>query len=194
MDPSPREQAVLPPEFDEDERAFRAAFGRTVEWHRPAQLGMLWRAFWPGALVLLPLGSVMVAFALFSRSVPIDLQPLVTIAGILVTASGPLWAMVQLMRAIQRDLYVAIRIDGLCIRLDAGTGEKVYDWDSIGEVSYDPSSAVIRIARRDASPLQIEGEFSQIDLPELGRRIRDARRLAVWNRLRPSFQCADSSD
>lgn len=186
--------APCPRELDEDERAFREAFGRTVEWHRPAQLGLLWRAFWPGALVLLPLGSLMVAFALFSRSVPIDLQPVLTLAGVLVTGSGPLWAIVQLLRAIQRDLYVAIRIDGLCICLDAGAGEKVYAWEGIREVMYDASSAVIRITREDAAELSIEGAFSEIDLPELSRRIRDARRLAVWNRLRPRFACADFRD
>src|SRR5690349_14866626 len=112
MEPSaPRERAALPSPLDDEERAFREALGRTVEWHRPAQLGALWLAFWPGALVLLPLGSVIVAVALISRRIPLHLQPFVTLLGVLVTASGPLWAIVQLMREIRRDLYVAIRVD-----------------------------------------------------------------------------------
>lgn len=195
MEPSaPRERAALPSPLDDEERAFREALGRTVEWHRPAQLRALWLAFWPGALVLLPLGSVIVAAALISRRIPLHLQPLVTLLGVLVTASGPLWAIVQLMREIRRDLYVAIRVDGLCVRLDPGAGEQVYDWNSILETAYDPSEQVIRITRAGDAPLSIGGRFNEIALPELCQRIRDARRLAVWNRLKPRFECAEHGD
>jgi hypothetical protein len=194
VEPSaPREPAALP-SLDDDERAFREALGRTVEWHRPAQLRALWHAFWPGALVLLPLGSVTVALPLISRRIPLHLAPFVTLLGVLVTASGPLWAIVHLLREIRRDLYVAIRVDGLCVRLDPGAGEQVYDWNSIVETAYDPAAQVIRITREGDAPLAIGGAFNGIALPELCQRIRDARRLAVWNRLRPRFECAGAGD
>lgn len=173
-----------PPPIDDEERAFRAAFGRMVEWHRVAQARSLWWAFWPGALVLLPLGSVTIALSMLQRSLPL------TIAGLVITASGPLWAMVQLLRSMRTELYVAIRVDGLCVRLDPRAGERIYAWDRIVDARYDAAARVIRIALDDGEPVAIAGSFSELDLPELSRRIRDARRLAVWNRLSPRFGCA----
>src|SRR5687768_4878080 len=116
---APREvvPAPPPPPIDDEERAFRDAFARMVEWHRIAQARTLWRAFWPGALVLLPLGSATVALSLVQRSVAL------TLTGLLLTASGPLWAIVQLLRSMRTELYVAIRVDGLCVRLDPRGGE-----------------------------------------------------------------------
>jgi hypothetical protein len=106
---------------------------------------------------------------------------------VLITASGPLWAIIQLLRTIQRDLYVAIRSDGLCVRLDPSRAERVYEWDSVLDAQYDADNGVISVSLASAGPLSIGGRFSELGLPELSRRIRDARRLAVWNRLPPRF-------
>lgn len=183
-----------PPPIDEDERAFRAAFGRTVDWYRVEQSRALWRAFWPGALVLLPLGSVLVAFAMRDRFVPIELQPALTLAGVALTASGPLWAIAVLLRSMRSDLYVAIRVDGLCVRLDPAHPERVWEWDAIADASYDEARRVVSVELVEGELLSIAGPFSEVALPELARRIRDARRLAVWNRLEPRFQCSEEDD
>lgn len=180
------ESQPLPP-MDDEERAFRASLGRLVDWYRIEQTRSLWRAFLP-AFVLLPLGSVIVAGAQLPRFVPIDLAPWVTLAGVLVTASGPFWAISQLLFTIRRDLYVAIRSDGLCIRLDPRAEERVYDWDTVVDAQYDAARELICVSLTSAEPVSIAGRFAQLGLPELSRRIRDARRLAVWNRLRPRFK------
>ncbi|MET0342193.1 MAG: hypothetical protein ABW252_14405 [Polyangiales bacterium] len=173
-----------PPPIDDEERAFRAGFARMVEWHRVAQARALWRAFWPGALVLLPLGSCTVALSMLQRSLPL------TLLGLGITASGPVWAMVQLLRSMRTELYVAIRVDGLCVRLDPRGGERIYAWDRIIDARYDEATRVIQIALDDGEQAAIGGSFTALTLPELSRRIRDARRLAVWNRLSPRFGCA----
>jgi hypothetical protein len=181
--------------MDEEERAFRAAFGRLVEWYRVEQTRLLWRAFWPGALVLMPLGSVLVGLAMANKLVPYALQPALTLAGVLIIGCGPLWAIAYLLRSIQHDLYVAIRVDGLCVRLDPAREEQVYGWDAIVDARYDDARRVISISLADdEEPCIIAGSFSRLDLPELSRRIRDARRLAVWNRLEPRFQCAEAGE
>ena len=190
----PTVPAGAPPPIDDDERAFRAAFGRMVEWYRVEQSRALWRAFWPGALVLLPLGSALVAFAMLDRFVPLPLQPVLTLLGIAVTAAGPLWAIAVLLRSIRSDLYVAIRIDGLCVRLDPAHPERVCGWDMITDARYDEATGRVAVALVEGEPLSIAGPFSEVDLPELARRIRDARRLAVWNRLKPRFQCSEADD
>lgn len=182
-----------PPPIDDDERAFRASFARMVEWYRVGQTRVLLRAFGP-AFALLPLGSLLIALTVLDRYALRSLQPLLTIAGILVTASGPLWAIVNLLGAMRRDLYVAIRVDGLCVRLDPRRAERVVPWDSVVEARYDASAGVIAVSLADGESLSIGGAFTELDLPALSRRIMDARRLAVWNRLLPHFACADASE
>ena len=182
-------ESPRPPPIDDEERAFRLSFARMVEWHRVSQMRTLWQAFWPGALVLLPLGSAVVALSLLQRSVTL------TIIGLLLTASGPLYAIVQLLRSMRCELYVAIRVDGLCVRLDPRGAEHIYDWDSIVDARYDEGRRVIQVALAGADePITIAGPFAELDLPELSRRIRDARRLAVWNRLAPRFGCAEAGE
>lgn len=176
--------------MDEEEREFRAAFGRMVDWFRIEQSRALWKAFLP-AFLFMPLGSILVGMSLLDRVIPLAWQGYVTLAGVGVTALGPVWAMVQLSRSIRADLYVAIRVDGLCVRLDPAQEERVYDWNRVLDAEYDAAIGVISVSLRDAEPLAIAGKFSQLGLPELCRRIRDARRLAVWNRLEPRFDLRD---
>ena len=79
------------------------------------------------------------------------------------------------------------------MRLDPRGGERIYDWDSIVDAQYDERHRVIQVAvRGDEERVAIAGSFAELDLPELSRRIRDARRLAVWNRLAPRFGCEAS--
>ncbi|HEY6877659.1 MAG TPA: hypothetical protein VI299_06545 [Polyangiales bacterium] len=181
----------LPPPMDDEERAFRAAFGQMVDWFRIEQSHQLLRAFLP-AFLLMPLGSALVGLSLLDSVVPLAWQGYATLGGVLVTACGPLWAIAQLLRSIRADLYVAIRVDGLCVRLDPRQAERVYDWNRVLDAEYDEAVGAISVSLTDAEPLSIAGKFSQLGLPELCRRIRDARRLAVWNRLEPRFDFSDS--
>jgi len=170
----------------DEERAFRASLGLLVEWYRIEQKHALWWAFAP-AFLLLPAGSTLVGAAMSQRYVPFAWAPWATLGGVLLTASGPLWAIIQLLRTIRRDLYVAIRSDGLCVRLDPSHAERVYEWDSVLDAQYDADRGVISVSLASDPPLSIAGRFSELGLPELSRRIRDARRRAVWNRLPPRF-------
>jgi len=177
--------------MDDEERAFRAAMGHMVDWYRVEQSRQLLRAFLP-AFALMPIGSCVVGMSLVSGFLPIAYQGYVTLLGVMITACGPLWAIVQLSRSIRADLYVAIRVDGLCVRLDPRQEERVYDWNRVLDAEYDAANGVISVSLTDAEPLSIAGKFSELGLPELSRRIRDARRLAVWNRLEPRFDFSDA--
>lgn len=182
------DEGAPPPPLSEEERAFRASLERLVDWYRVPQARALIRAFAPGALLFLPLGGLLVAFSTLPRfPFAPELRPLWTVAGVLVTAAGPLWALRQLFRAIRADLYVAIRLDGLGVRLDPAREEVVYDWEAMREVRYDPARAALRIELEGQEPVSIQGPFAELSTEELARRVRDARRLAVWNRLAPRY-------
>jgi len=175
-----------PPELSEEERAFRANLEKLVDWYRLRQSRALARAFLPG-LLLLPLGSLIVALSMAQLDLPEVLRPLLTVLGVLVTASGPLWAIWQLYRAIRGDLYLAIRLDGLGLRLDASREESLYAWENLEEIRLDPGTGLLRIELRDGATVSVAGPFEGVSLEELASRIRDARRLAVWNRLVPRY-------
>lgn len=183
---SEEEPKSLPPVLTDEDRAYRASLGKVVDWYRVRQSHALIRAFLPG-LLLLPLGSSIVALSMAQVTMPEAMRPVLTVLGVLVTSSGPLWAIWQLLRAIRRDLYLAIRVDGLALRLDPERDERLYAWEQIQEIQHDPAAGVLRIELDDGAPLAIFGPFDEVSLAELGSRIRDARRLAVWNRLVPRY-------
>lgn len=167
--------------------AFRASMAKIVDWYRLRQSRALLRAFLPGAL-LLPLGNLLIAASMArSSGLSASLRPGLAVLGLCVSALGPLWAMWQLFLALRGDLYVAIRVDGLGVRLDPKQAEAVYAWERVQEISFEPDGKLLRIDIDSHETLLIRGPFAEIGLDELARRIRDARRLAVWNRLVPRF-------
>ncbi len=178
-----------PPVLSPEDAAFRAAMAQLVDWYRLRQSRALCRAFLPAA-ALLALGNVILAFSIARNSgVAEALRPLLAMGGLGVTALGPLWAAWQLFRALRGDQYVAIRVDGLAVRLDPQREEVLYPWEQVQRVSLDqaPGQQGVRIEIDSGEALLMQGPFAEVSLDELARRIRDARRLAVWNRLAPRF-------
>lgn len=183
MQPPTHEDGARAPELTPDQRAFRASLEGLVDFYRVAQAAALWRAFWPAAFVFLPLGSVLTAVAMTDRWVYGPLQSWLIGLAIAVTACGPLWAMVALLRSIQRDdCYVAIFLTGLRLRLDADQEPRHIPWDELRDVSCDGRGVRLSLT---SGELVITKAFAALSAPELALRIRDARRLAVWGRLTP---------
>jgi hypothetical protein len=111
------------------------------------------------------------------------LQSWLTAFAIAVTASGPLWAIVTLLRSIQRDdCYVAIFLNGLRLRLDADQEPRHIPWEDLQDVACDERGVRLLLSSGEVA---ITRPFATLSAPELALRIRDARRLAVWGRLTP---------
>lgn len=192
------ENGSLPAWLSEDERKFRASLEGLVDFYRVAQGGVLWRAFWPGAFISLPLGSLLMALAMRGRLVASLLhegapraaaafEPALTLAAIVVIASAPLWAIFTLVSAMRRDdRYVAIFQDGLRVSLKVGVEPRQIAWEELEGVTLpEPSRLVLSTTQGE---LEIALSFAELSLDELARRIRDAKRLALWGRLtRPAL-------
>jgi hypothetical protein len=181
------EKGGLPTWLSDDERAFRASLEGLVDFYRVAQGGALFRAFWPGAFVALPLGSFLMALAMRGRTLVNGFEPLLTLAGIAVIASAPLWAIYSLLSSMRRDdRYVAIFQEELRVCLDAGSDPVQIPWSQLDAVELrEQHRLVLTLAWGE---LEISQSFAELDLPELGRRLRDAKRLALWGRLtRPAL-------
>jgi Bacterial PH domain len=183
MKPPTHGHAARAPELTPDQRAFRASLEGLVDFYRVAQAAALWRAFWPAAFVFLPAGSLLTAVAMTDRWVRGPLQSWLVALAIAVTASGPLWAIVVLLRSIQRDdCYVAIFLTGLRLRLEADQEPRHIPWEELQDVSCDERGVRLSLT---SGELVITKAFAALSAPELALRIRDARRLAVWGRLTP---------
>lgn len=181
----PDDMGPKPPPLGDDEADFRASFALLVDWYRVSQTPILRRAFLPAALGFVPLGGVLIALASGGRVIPPALAPHVILAGVLAMALGPAWCAFTLLYAMRSDAYVAIRTDGLALRLDINRPEELIAWDDIEEAHYDATHDTAELVLRDRPSQIIRGPFTQVTLAELIRRIRDARRLAVWQRLTP---------
>jgi hypothetical protein len=181
------EKGTSPAWLSEDERRFRASLEGLVDFYRVSQGGALWRAFWPGAFISLPLGSLLMALAMRGRFIPDGFEPALTLLAIAVIASAPLWAIFALLRSMRRDdRYVAIFQDGLRIRLDPGQEPVHISWDELAAVELREQVQLVLSTSR--GEIAIGLSFAELSLAELSRRIRDAKRLALWGRLtRPAL-------
>lgn len=171
-----------------EELAFRASLEELVDFYRVEQAGALWRAFLPPALVFLPLGSLFTALAMSTRFVSFSLQPLFVLFALAVTAAGPVWAIVSLLRSMQRDdRYIALFLKGLRVRLDAEREPVFIRWEELADVQCEERCIRISLSQRVDS-LEITSRFAELTLKQLAERIRTAKRLALWGRLdRASF-------
>jgi hypothetical protein len=194
------EKGALPAWLSDDERKFRASLEGLVDFYRVAQGDVLWRAFWPGAFISLPLGSLLMALAMRGRllraltqgSVQFRLdgfEPALTLLAIAVIASAPIWAIYTLLSSMRRDdRYVAIFQEELRVCLEPG-GEPLHiPWQELSEVALRPESTSCLVLVWAQREIEIKVSFAELTLTELAQRIRDARRLALWGRLtRPAL-------
>ena len=172
-----------PPPLSAEDEAFRASFALLVDFYRLEQRGRLVRAFLPAVLGFVPAGGLLVVLSLTSRLPDVSWSPFVLTLGLVLLACGPLSAIVLLLRSISDDAYVAIRVDGLAVKLNPAGAEELLDWEYIEEVRR--AGDAVWIACQDGRLRRIAGPFAEVSLDALAGKIRDARRLAVWNRLRP---------
>jgi len=198
MAPATHEKGTLPAWLSDDERRFRASLEGLVDFYRVDQGGVLWRAFWPGAFISLPLGSLLMAVAMRGRlfraltqgSVQFRLdgfEPALTLLAIAVIASAPIWAIYTLVSSMRRDdRYVAIFQEGLRVCLEPSGEPLQIPWQELSEVALrTPDCLVVLWGQGE---IEIKLDFAELTLTELAQRIRDARRLALWGRLtRPAL-------
>lgn len=179
----PDDESPEPAPLDDEERAFRESLEKVVDWVRVEPSRLFLRAFAP-ALALVPAGGALVATSV-SSAVPATRQGvLFLLLGLLLITCGPLWALFALIRSMGRDAYVAIRKDGLAVRLDPDRPQAVYAWESIEDARPEPEHRV-RVSLATGETLLLVGPFADVSENDLARRIRDAKRLALWHRLTP---------
>jgi hypothetical protein len=173
-----------PPPLDDEERAYRASLEQLVDWVRVDARRLFVRAFVP-ALVLVPAGGVLVGGGMSGRLTGPRDSVFLLILGLCAIASGALWALVSLIRAMGHDSYVAIRQAGLGVRLGPNAEEVVHPWEAIEDARPETGARAVRLVLAGGESLLLRGPFAGVSDEQLAQRIRDARRLALWHRLTP---------
>jgi hypothetical protein len=123
-----------------------------------------------GALVMM--ASFLVHAREWIRSATAGLGLVCTIAGAVQTAIG-------MPRILLEDAYLAIRSDGLQLRLSGV--DSFVSWDDLERVRHEPGAVVLVL--REGEPVVIRRVFAGITLEDLAKRLDDARRKAQFNLL-----------
>jgi hypothetical protein len=110
-------------------------------------------------------------------------HPWLSVCGVLAIVAGAVFTIVSLVVPVQRDAFVAIRMDGLVVKSD-GEGQDRLSWDAIADVHHE--GEFVYIVHEEGRVLSLEGPFEGATARELARRIGHAQRLALWNRLSPA--------
>jgi hypothetical protein len=153
---------------------------RILEWYRADP--------WPGmrrVLVvgpaLLTLGGLVIAVS-FLSSVSREMRIDSSAAGFALIGGGALATMFGMGRILRDDSYVALRTDGIVIRV--GGDETLVPWDALHAVRWDASRTVLILEREGAPSIAVERGFARTPGSEVAERIEQTRRRAALNMLR----------
>jgi hypothetical protein len=142
------------------------------------------RALAPASL-LVALGGGALALVLPHTDAGSSLHTWVLLLGMLLITSGPLWVLVQPVYGTRRDAYLAFRLDGLAVRVEGASAATLLPWEDIDEVHSQENEDAVHVVCAAGAVITLHGPFEDATAHEVAARIRKARRLAVWNRLKP---------
>jgi hypothetical protein len=103
------------------------------------------------------------------------------VAGFVLVAGGAIYTMIAMQRILRDETYLALRTDGIAIRL-AGR-ETIVGWDELSEARWDPARGELVLERTDGAALSISQRFARATGPELCARISQTKRRAAMNML-----------
>jgi hypothetical protein len=153
---------------------------RILEWYRADP--------WPGmrrVLVagpsLLTLGGLVIAVS-FLSSVSGEVRIDTSAAGFALIGSGALVTIFGMGRILRDDSYVALRTDGVAIRVSGQ--ETLVPWDGLVGARWDPSRSALILERTGSPAIVVERGFARTPGPEVAQRIEQTRRRAALNMLR----------
>ena len=169
--------------------------GEILEWYRLDESRRILGMLALGTLLLL-LGSLIFAWGISGLGLALGTRLTVTVAGVLVTASGPICSLTLLTRLMKREAYLILYSQGYADRTT--TAELWVPWDSLEAIAYHKERASIMLSNRNGEQSFMRARFSGVSLEVLARRLEEVRRKAVWNVLdslppQPGLRASSSS-
>lgn len=149
---------------------------RIVEWYRVDP----WPRMRPIVVIgpaLLTLGGLVVAVSFVTHQ-PADVRFAATVIGLVLVGGAALVTMVGMSRILREDAYLAVRTDGVALRLEAL--DVLVPWGDLGAVRWDAGRAELVLERDGADEVRTACRFARISGKELAERIARARlRIAM---------------
>ena len=153
---------------------------RILEWFRADPWPGMRRVLIAGPS-LLTLGGLVIAVS-FLSSVSTEVRIDTSAAGFALIGSGALVTMFGMGRILRDDSYVAVRTDGVAVRV--GGQETLVAWDALVAARWDPSRSLLVLERDGAAPIAVERGFARTPGAQVAERIEQSRRRAALNMLR----------
>ena len=149
---------------------------RIVEWYRADPWPRI-RPFLLAGPTLLTLGGIVIAVSFLAHQ-PTNVRVEAAAIGFVLVASGATITMVGMYGVLRDDVYLALRTDGLALRL--GGVETVVAWDDVRETRWDAAAAALVIERAGGEPLVLDRPLAGVKGPALPEVIeRTKRRIAM---------------
>jgi hypothetical protein len=137
------------------------------------------RVLIPGPTVLTSGGLVIAVSFLASQSQQVRFDA--AVAGFVLVASGAIFTMIGMQRILRDDTYLALRTDGVVIRIEGR--ETLVPWDELSEARWDSARVELVLERSDGTALSIAQRFARATGPELCARIAQTKRRVAMNML-----------
>jgi hypothetical protein len=152
---------------------------RIVDWYRVDNWPRMRRVLVAGP-ALLSLGGLVMAIS-FSTREPGAVRAAAALVGMAIVASGAGTTLAGMYRILRDDSYLAIRTDGLAMRL--GAVETLLPWAELSRARWDAVLAHLVLERSDEAMIERESlivarRFAGVGGPALAERIERARRRA----------------
>jgi hypothetical protein len=103
------------------------------------------------------------------------------VTGLALVAGGALFTMVGMNRILRDDISLALRTDGVAVRL-AGT-ETVLAWEDLGAARWDSRRRELVLESSVAAPITVARSFRGVAGSDLAERILRARQKAAMGLL-----------
>jgi hypothetical protein len=149
---------------------------RIVEWYRVDP----WPRMRPFVFIgpgLLTLGGLVVGVSFVTHQ-PADVRFAATVIGFVLVGGAALVTMVGMSHILRDDAYLAVRTDGVALRLQAL--DVLVPWGELGAVRWDPGRAELVLERDGAEEVRTGCRFARISGKELAERIGRAKlRIAM---------------
>lgn len=143
-----------------------------IEWYRIDPTPRVARVL-AVAVPMIFVGCVCLALAWIGRSDTTELRWVFACVGALSNVGGPVYAIVGLRRVLTYDEYVAMRTDGLELKLESHS--VFYPWDSLSELVLDERGGLVL----PDTYVVLPARFSGIDARGLVRRMEQQRKRAL---------------
>ncbi len=143
-----------------------------IEWYRIDPTPRVARVL-AVAVPLIFVGCVCLALAWIGRGETAGLRWVFACVGAMSNVGGPVYAIVGLRRVLTYDEYVAMRTDGLELKLESHAA--FYAWESLDELVLDDAGGLVL----PDTYVVLPARFSGIDARGLVRRMEQQRKRAL---------------